>query len=73
MFKMHIFGCESQQGRGGIQFWEDQLLALEGNGKEKLSSESLLNLFSALLSEFFFTKLILAKYRYLHRSRFAAW
>lgn len=40
MLKMHTFGCESHQDGGGIQFWEDQLLALEGNGKEKLSSES---------------------------------
>lgn len=73
MFKMHTFGCESHQGRGEIQLWEDQLLAQEGNAKEKLSSESSLNLFSALLSEFFFSKLILAKYRYLHGSHFSAW
>lgn len=50
MFKMDTFGCESHQGRGEIQFWEDQMLAQEGNAKEKLSSDSSLNLFSALLS-----------------------
>lgn len=49
MLKMQIFECESHQHRGRIQFWENQLLALRGNGKEKLSSERSVNLFSPLL------------------------
>lgn len=59
---MNTFECESHQGRGGIQFRDNQLLA--SNEKEKVSSEISLKLFSPLLSEFFFSQLILVKYRY---------